>query len=463
MSTFRNRAFGALLIPVFAGLLAAQSVGTDTAPATPSDTTSANDSSALKAPVPLATVPQGAVQNIRPRNASGINVFETPKNDGPFEGVQLRFGGAFVQQFQGIKHENKANARIAGGVNQNQLAELGYGFNTAVANLSMQVQLADGIRVDLLTYLSSRRHSDTWVKGGYLQVDKLSFLKSPTLDAMMRYLTIRAGHFEINYGDAHLRRSDNGDALYNPFVGNLVMDAFTTEIGGDVMFKRSGFLAMAGVTGGEIKGNLKSPGDRAPSFLGKVGFDRQFSQALRARLTGSAYITRKSPAQTLYAGDRAGSQYVLVLENTAATESGSATSGLFNPGFRREVTAFMVNPFIKWNGVEFFGTIEQANGRAAGEARDRYVRQYEGQAIYRFLASEQLYVGGRYNAVNGNLAGIRDRVGIVRAAAAMGWFMTPNILVKTELVNQKYTDFPLTDIRSNGKFRGFMVEGVVAF
>ena len=48
---------------------------------------------------------------------------------------------------------------------------------------------------------------------------------------------VRVGHMEINYGDAHFRRSDNGNAIYNPFVGNYIMDAFTTEIGGEVYLK----------------------------------------------------------------------------------------------------------------------------------------------------------------------------------------------------------------------------------
>ena len=53
----------------------------------------------------------------------------------------------------------------------------------------------------------------------------------------MQIVTVRVGHFEINYGDAHFRRSDNGNAIYNPFVGNYIMDAFTTEIGGEVYLK----------------------------------------------------------------------------------------------------------------------------------------------------------------------------------------------------------------------------------
>ena len=54
---------------------------------------------------------------------------------------------------------------------------------------------------------------------------------------LMQIATLRVGHLEINYGDAHFRRSDNGNALYNPFVGNYIMDAFTTEIGGEVYLK----------------------------------------------------------------------------------------------------------------------------------------------------------------------------------------------------------------------------------
>jgi hypothetical protein len=37
------------------------------------------------------------------------------------------------------------------------------------------------------------------------------------------------------------------------------------------------------------------------------------------------------------------------------------------------------------------------------------------------------------------------------------------MLLKAEWVTQKYRDFPMTDIRNGGKFRGWMLEGVVAF
>ncbi|MND03840.1 hypothetical protein D3C83_238530 [compost metagenome] len=44
-----------------------------------------------------------------------------------------------------------------------------------------------------------------------------------------------------------------------------------------------------------------------------------------------------------------------------------------------------------------------------------------------------------------------------------GVFLTPNILLKAEWVDQKFKNFPTTDIRNGGRFRGYVLEGVVAF
>ena len=94
----------------------------------------------------------------------------------------------------------------------------------------------------------------------------------------MQYVTIRAGHFEINYGDEHFRRTDNGNAMFNPFVGNLLMDAFTTEIGGEVYLRKGPFMAMGGMTGGETRGQVTAPEKRSPAYLGKVGFDKEWKK-----------------------------------------------------------------------------------------------------------------------------------------------------------------------------------------
>ena len=80
------------------------------------------------------------------------------------------------------------------------------------------------------------------MKGGYLQVDA-PLPRGARPSTSYEYTTIKVGHFEINYGDAHFRRSDNGNALYNPFVENNILDAFTTEIGGEVYLRNAGSSA----------------------------------------------------------------------------------------------------------------------------------------------------------------------------------------------------------------------------
>ena len=409
------------------------------------------------------TQPAIMIQHMRPQDKRGINVFEAPKDDGvPYTGFRLDLGAAFTQQFQGLDHENTAAPNVVDGINKNQLIDIGKGFNTAVANLYLNAQVAPGIRVAMTTYLSSRHHNETWVKDGYMLVDA-SPIESDLLDNIFEYVTIKAGHFEINYGDAHFRRSDNGNAVYNPFVGNYIMDAFTTEIGGEVYFRRNGLMAMASVTGGEIKGNLATPDDRSPAFIGKLGVDRKLNETARVRLTGSVYTNSKSPGNTLFGGDRAGSRYYYVLENTTSTLNGNFTSGLINPGFRYKVTAFQLNPFVKVGGAEFFGVLEKAQGRAKTEVEEREFTQLAGDVVYRFLQDERAYLGARYNRVEGQLAGMTTDVSVDRTALAGGWFITPSILMKGEYVNQKYNDFPLADIRNGGNFKGFVVEGVVAF
>jgi len=122
-----------------------------------------------------------------------------------------------------------------------------------------------------------------------------------------------------------------------------------------------------------------------------------------------------------------------------------------------------VNPFVKVGGLEFFGVAEQAKGLSAGETVTRTWKQYSGETVYRFCHDERMFVGARYNTVNGTLPGQTQAVNVNRVQLGGGWFLTPNLLLKGEWVNQNYSDFPKADIRNGGKFKGFMLEGVVGF
>jgi hypothetical protein len=434
---------------------------------TPTDTVgkvapaATTDSGPAKAAAP-SNVQQIVIQRLRPVDARGLNKYESAKFDEvPYTGFKLAWGAAFTQQFQGLGHSNAATPVIKNNVNTNQLMTLGHGFNNAVANLYLNAQLAKGIRVAMASYLSARHHQETWVKDGYLQIDD-SPIDNAALNKLMQYVTIRAGHMEINYGDEHFRRTDNGNAMFNPFVGNLLMDAFTTEIGGELYLKKGAFFAMGGAFGGETRGQVTAPEKRSPAYLGKVGFDKEWNKNVRLRLTSSVFSQTRSANQSLFSGDRGGSRYYQVMVNTAGTEKDSAWTGNVQPGIKSSQHAWVVNPFVKLYGLELRANVEETRGRNIGETASRQWNQNAGEALYRFV-DDKLFVGTRYNVVKGTLPGFTNETTIDRTQFGAGWFVVPTVLLKAEWMQQNYKDFPLTDIRNGGKIKGFMVEGVVAF
>lgn len=395
------------------------------------------------------------LNNYRNPDKRGIHQFEAPKDtvSSPFENVYVRMGGASTLQFQSLSHSN------SGAVG---LKEIGGNFNLATANLDMDVVLVDGLRMHLRTYLSSRHHPEPYVKGGYIQIDKLDFIKKDFMGEFMKYATVKIGHMENNYGDAHFRRSDNAQTMYNPFVGNLIMDAFTTEVGAEFYYRKNGFISMIGFTNGKLNQDVANPDTGGASFLAKLGYDKQVSEDFRWRLTGSLYNTGRVRTSYLYSADRAGSRYYLVLEPENATTSGNFRSGRYNPNLRNQIRAIMINPFVKYKGLEFFGTYENATGKASAELENRTATQWALESIYRFGKDENLYIGARYNTVDSEEMN-GDNIEISRFNLAAGWFLTRNMMLKFEYVSQKHSGYNAASIFNGGKFDGLMVETVISF
>lgn len=392
------------------------------------------------------------LQYYRAPDKTGLNVFEAPKTtDIDFDGIKVRIGGSNTLQFQALTQSGEFGA----------LNELIPNFNLATSNLDLDVQLHNGLRMHLRTYLSSRHHSEAWVKGGYMQVDRLDFIQEGFLSELMDYMTIKVGHMQVNYGDTHFRRTDNGQAIFNPFVGNYIMDSFTTEVAGEVYYQRNGLLAMVGLTNGKLnQSTIDGAVNTKPSFIGKLGFDRQINPDLRVRLTGSIYTTGQSAGLNLYTGDRAGARYYNIFENNRM--SGRVAPDFSIAGVGGEMTAFMINPFVKFQGVEFFGVFENSTGNALNGEDSRTYNQYGAEALYRFGANESFYFGGRYNLVKGELRS-GNNIEVERINIGGGWFLTNNVLAKIEYVNQTYNGYPVGDLRENGKFSGLMLEAVISF
>jgi len=434
----------------------------------------------------FAATAQQEMQYFRYNDKTWINVFETSKHDTTsFTKMHVKVGGNFEMTYQSLADKNTAapvtQAPYVGNVNS--LESLTPGFVLPMANLNVDVQLEDGIRVNLTAYLASRHHEETWVKGGYVQFDKLLFLHSAFVDNLMKSLTIKVGQFDVDYGDQHYRRSDGGNTIYNPFIENYIMDEFATEIGGELYYhNKSGLFVMGGVTNGELDPTALSPSkfDSATgqmnkydaAFHGKLGFDKQVTEDLRVRLTGSFYTDHSANSNTLFGGDRTGSHYFYVMSNAAIAKGTTLSnandynpfSGRLNPGFSEEVNTYMANAFLKYKGLEFFGTYENAHGRAITEFTQRQATQYAVDGIYRFPAkTENFWIGFRYNTVTAALQGLSSNVTVQREAGSVGWFLTRNIMMKAEYVNQVYMGYPSNNILNGGKFNGVSLEASIAF
>lgn len=379
---------------------------------------------------------------------------------GEVERPKVRVGADFAMQFQGLKH----HADTA------RLIPLGKGIVLPTANLNIEADLADGIVVNLTTYLSARHHNEAWVKGGYLYVDKLPFIKSAAITKAMDFISFRAGVMEINYGDAHFRRTDNGNAIRNPFVGNYIIDAFTTTPAIEAYFNAGGLFLMGAVTTGIVNPSIAGynaatgtysayDAGKELAYYGKIGYEKDVED-FRFRLSLSGYHASKSHAGSLHFGDRAGSRFYLVMNRVTnnpadVSISSNFTSGNWGPGTTNKDNSAMLNLFTKFHGAEFFGTLEKVKGTLINGTEFDY-GQYAVEGLYRFGGDEQFYAGVKYNAAKNDTPARVNRLEV-----GAGWFPVKNIVIKAEYVDQNYKNFTLYG--GNGGFNGMMVEAGISF
>lgn len=372
-----------------------------------------------------AKAQQPTIDMMRGNDKTGLNIFESPKTElSGFTELKVRLGGDFALQLQSIDHESDYSVE--------PLIKLATNFNLPSANLNIDAQMAKGVRMHLRTYLSARHHQDAWVKGGYLQIDDLDFVSEGFLSDFMKNARFRAGMDMYNYGDVHFRRSDNAAAIYNPFVGNYIMDSFTTEPFLEFTYFMNDLFGVVGWSNGRLN-QTPTPGDDGFVLFGKVGYDKQQNEDLRTRFSLSFYnSTDKGTRDYLYGGDRAGARYYKILQTA---NSASDFDSRFNPEFSSQM-AIMANPFVKWNAFELFGVVEFVSNNAKNS--EGSFTQLAAELIYRFGEKENFFAGTRYNSVNGKDATDLKKE-ISRINIGGGWFMTDNIITKLEFVTQSYS------------------------
>ena len=393
-------------------------------------------------------------------------MFETTKDPGAeFTGFKLDFGAAFTSQVQNLSHSNTAAPNVVNGVNANQLADIGFGFNNSTANLYLNAQLAPGIRVALTSYLSSRHHNETWVKDGYIQIDESPIDFAP-LKMLIEIVTCASGTWRSTTAT---RTSAAATTATRSTTRSSATTSWTPSRPRSAARSTSRPTSVDRDGRGDRRRDPRHGADartaRPDATSASSASTGRSNTDLRVRLTGSMYKADKAMSNTLYGGDRAGSRYYYVLENTAATETAQKDSGLHQSGLQEQGDGVPGEPVRE---VPRPGGVRRASsgpkGKASTEATERTWKQYAVDTVYRFLPDEKLFVGARYNKAHGELAGITGDVGAKRWQVGGGWFVTPNVLAKAEYVNQKYFGYPASEHQERRhSSTGMMLEGVVAF
>jgi hypothetical protein len=251
-------------------------------------------------------------------------------------------------------------------------------------------------------------------------------------------------------------------AIYNPFVGNYIMDAMTTEPFGELTIQSNGLLAVVGVSNGKLNQSVavSEDADNQPTIYAKLGYDKMMNDDLRFRLTASVINNNGRDNGTyIFGGDRAGTRYYKVL-NTAA--SASDFDGRYNPRFK-QTTAIQVNPFVQFMGLEFFGLYEIVmDGTDVDKGGNGgSITQIGAELIYRI---SDFYIGGRYNSVSGNATETSDDINISRINIGGGWFMLNNVVTKLEYTTQTYSGDGYNGTKwEEATFGGINLEAVISF
>ena len=356
-------------------------------------------------------------------------------------------------------------------INGNEGTDLEPSFQTAWGNLSFMAEVNGGdlvVFADL--YLSSRPHpSTTYGNEGYMLFRRIpgeSGVADWLNDTVFKHVNVKAGHFEIDYGDAHYRRSDNAWVSRNLLVGNYLVDPDVEEIGIEVFSKPHWPVKwLAGVTSGTTTENV-NPGRGLASVHGKVWIDPTDD----LRISASAYYVDHSdnppsgPGSTsgrLFSSRRSGGPY-------AGVWGGGNSPGELTIGADELVTAFQGDITYTPGPWEFYGNVgwvEDANpnGSLAGKPTERW---FYGAAEGAYFFNPRTYVAGRYSfARASDVKGEASDGMIHRGQIGGGYWLTRNTLVKAEYVHQFAQGFDPddglvggVDIADDPSFNGILLE-----
>lgn len=380
--------------------------------------------------------------------------------------MDLYMGFDSVGRFQYLTQDNVA---VGGEVRDN----LDPGFQTPFGDLSFMADFGEAMEVYFDIHIATRPNPDH-LQGdqGYLLVHEMPQRLQGwrPLDWFFEEFDVKAGAFEIDYGDAHYRRSNNAQVQQNPLIGNFVVDPRATDIGLELISAERPVKWLLGFGSGTYEGHFGDGGGY--SAHGKIWGD----PIKDLRTSFSIYHSDHSgdgvgwPGEgtvgNLFRTNRSGGPYGGILDNGDAP-------GQVMPGMGQKVTAAQVDLTWRLKPIElyaYFAYMQDAdiNGDAPGAPEDSWY-YYAGEGIYYF--TNRLYLAARYSGATARRLDDASTDGTVhRIQLGGGYWFFDSVLGKLEFVYQKYRNFSETDGMISGvnawhdpEFKGVIAEASFGF
>jgi hypothetical protein len=355
------------------------------------------------------------------------------------------------------------------------------GFHAAVANVTLGADF-EGIGVFTELYLSSKHHQgQVYDHEGYLFLDRLpKSWDKLGLNKVFQYLDVKAGHFELDYGNLRYFRSDNGQVARNSLIGNYVIDPNTVEGGFELVGAFGPVQAVAGFGGG-LPTESFQPGTGYSTHAkltlqpGRNIFEAPFS------LSASVYRSDQSQTPTgypnpgtyseLFAGNRSGERYGGPYLN--GRRGWDAEFGQIKPGEGQDVLAWQVDGLVNFGPLFAMGAYgwtrdsdvtgvdldpDTKQPAALQTSPDDEWRYYSAEARLDVLPG--LYLAGRYSGAATELM-MGDAVdgNVDRFQLGLGYRLVRGILMKAEYVRQHYDGFTTGIYAGRPTFSGLLFEG----
>ena len=351
---------------------------------------------------------------------------------------------------QALNHENVFDTK------GNALAKVEPGFQNAFGNLGFIGRFGKKQEIEVVfdMYLSSRNHpSQTYGNEGYIILrgipENLQTLKF--LEPLLAKMDLKAGHMLVDFGDTGLHRSNNAKVQNNPLVGNFVIDPNIVSIGMQASSKPgSRFGWLVGASNGTTTEDWNV--GRGFAYNGKLIF-----YPVKALRTSVSYIgTDQSDNPTkaaggssmqMFTGNRSGERYAGVLGG------GQAPGNVFPQAGEKFSAAQFDLTFDSALPVKVYGHYgvtqdTDINGSAEGTPEEKWT-YYAADVKYELTPA--LYAAARYSTAKTSQFNGADANGqVARIQVGGGFWLTKNLLMKMEYVQQKYTGFAPGQVVNNG-------------